>query len=276
MNSEDVERMTDAEVGQYMLLLCKSFVSGKAASLPDDPKYLAKWARCKRVSDLVLSKFPLVETEWGRRRRNETIYGEWLSAADRSASASERGKKGNEIRWGQGGNGDRSGGSPSDRYSDTPAIATSHTIPINHTNQNIHEESSGQGSFKTIRAHWYRYFKKDLSTSKRNKEQYAQSCATYGEDRLLEYLKQWAVANEWVASHAKGENRLYVFLADLPVLIAGDQMRTESKTAEGELSKNEFKALESAEMEKIQRETAEFLRKEKEEEAFVEATRGMI
>lgn len=246
MNSEPVEAMTDAEVGQYILLLCKSFMSGKAASLPDDPEYLAKWARCKKVSPRVMAKFDLIETEWGPRRRNDTMYGEWLAASERSASASERGKKGNEVRWGQ-----RDSNSPSvpngDRYSDPLAIPQSFQLnqssQTNQSNQNINSNSGGQGVFKNVRTHWYRHFKKNLSTSQRNHAQYAEACAAHGEDRVLEYLETWAATNQWVSSHSKGENRLYVFLADLPGMIAGDEMRARSLSGQVAAKETEESAI---------------------------------
>lgn len=355
MNSEDVESMSDAEVGQYILLLCKSFVSGKAASLPDDLLYLAKVARCTKVSDLVLKKFPMVETTWGRRRRNEAMYGEWLSAADRSASASERGKKGNEIRWSgyespkdlvedqwsklvifcrnecvrcgapaeqlvggkltrdhivprhMGGGDDIANLQPMCRscnsskgkettdhrpknWKDCLLISvakgpdlgrpyhTNHTIPI-ISNQNVYLESGGQGSFKTVRSHWYRYFKKDLSTSKRNKEQYAAACSQYGEDRVLEYLEKWASANQWVAAHAKGENRLYVFLADLAVMIDGDTMRVTDETAKvtsDAVGQDAIAHALAADTEASARENEEFLLEKQKADEFAEATRGQI
>ena len=71
MNSYDVEIMTDAEIGQYLLLLCKSWLLAHDATLPDDVEYLSRIARTTKVSERVLAKFPLVETEnYGRARLN--------------------------------------------------------------------------------------------------------------------------------------------------------------------------------------------------------------
>jgi uncharacterized protein YdaU (DUF1376 family) len=90
MNSESVKRMTAEEVGQYILLLCDAWLIGKEASLPDDPAYLARTARCQKVSPLVLSKFPIVPMECGKRRQNEPLYQEWVAATKRSRAAREK------------------------------------------------------------------------------------------------------------------------------------------------------------------------------------------
>lgn len=286
LNSETVESMTDAEIGQYFLLLCKSFVSGKAASLPDDPKYLAKWARCRKVSAKVLQKFPIIETEWGPRRRNDTMYGEWLVAIDRSASASERGRKGNEIRWGSS-NGDLNGDRNSDSHSDPLAfakgIAQSYQSikPINNTITKVEFKggSFGQGKFKTVRTHWYSHFQKRLMKTPSNQEQYTAACCTYGEDKVLDYLKTWAKNNEWVAAHARGDNRLYIFLEELSSMIDGDVMRTSSESvlvAEKEINRNLIAQTLVADDEVNQRENEEFRRKKKEEEELAKLSEGVL
>ena len=247
MNSETVERMTCDEVGQYVLLLCKSWLLGKEATLPDDLQYLTKQARCKKISPLVLEKFPVIQTPEGPRRRNDILYGEWLLAKDRQASASERGKKGNEARY-------------SDSNSNPPAtaevVAGSSPIPFHstpsHSDPNqpktsikFEGGSFGQGDFKFVSARWWSYFKKQLQKSKQNKQQYADACSTYGEDTVLSYLELWAKNNDWVAAHPRGENRLYVFLQTLPEMIAGDELtkerEKETKNALSETSQLEAK-----------------------------------
>src|SRR5208337_4010658 len=236
LESEDVERMTAAEVGCYIILLCKSWTLAKEATLPDDPQFLADQCGVKSVSDLVLKKFPVVQTPTGPRRRNEVLYGEWMMAKDRQASASERGKKGNQTRYSD----SNSGG-----YSEEPATATAsapeattyHTIP-NHTKSEQKESirftggSFPAGTWGFISKRWYAYFQKQLSASKQNKEQYAAACSQFNEDVVLEYLEKWANENaHWVSAHPKGGNRLYVFLQALPDMIEGDQMRKEKQPA---------------------------------------------
>lgn len=94
MYSEDVQKMTTEEVGQYTLLLNTSWLLGKDCTLPGNRKDLARVARVKRVSPRVLKKFDLVETEWGPRFRNARLYEEWLRSTrvseNRSAAAMER------------------------------------------------------------------------------------------------------------------------------------------------------------------------------------------
>jgi uncharacterized protein YdaU (DUF1376 family) len=226
MNSETVERMSCEEVGQYVLLLCKAWLLGKEASLPDDLPYLAKQARSRKLSPLVLEKFPIIQTSEGSRRRNDILYGEWLLARDRQASASERGKKGNEVRYSE---------SNSDDVAMDQAVSSSSPIPFqstpSHSNPNQTKNSVsftggsfGQGDFKNVSARWWAYFKKQIQKSKQNKQQYAEACSTHGEQAVLDYMEMWAKDNQWVASHPRGGNRLYVFLQALPEMIAGDEI----------------------------------------------------
>lgn len=88
--SERVRRMTAAEVGSYILLLSEAWMTGKEASLPDDPEYLSRLGRVSEVSQIVLEMFPVVDTQWGRRRQNETLYDEWLEAERRSNLGRDR------------------------------------------------------------------------------------------------------------------------------------------------------------------------------------------
>ena len=135
LNSEDVENMTAEEVGQYLLLLCHSFLKGREASLPDDLGVLSRYARVDKVSKLVLKKFPIVETEWGARRRNETLYTEFLLAKKRS----ENGRSAVAQRW------ENESNTPViPPYKATNANLDTHTIPYqsipiqptpHHTNQ---------------------------------------------------------------------------------------------------------------------------------------------
>lgn len=93
--SEHVSKMSAEEVGSYVLLLNESWLLGKDASLPNDLKYLARIARVEKITDLVLDRFPVVETQWGQRRRNETLYKCWKESTVRSENA----KKAIESRW---------------------------------------------------------------------------------------------------------------------------------------------------------------------------------
>lgn len=90
MNSETVKRMSAEEIGQFILLLCDAWLTGKDASLPDDLTYLARVARVNEVSSLVLSKFPIIRTDCGKRRQNPALFVEWTAATKRSRAAREK------------------------------------------------------------------------------------------------------------------------------------------------------------------------------------------
>jgi len=92
--SDSVRIMSAEEVGQYILLLVEAWMGGKDASLPDNPKMLARMARVDTVSDSVLAMFPIVQTELGPRRRNETLYAEWTAALERSETGRLNGHQG--------------------------------------------------------------------------------------------------------------------------------------------------------------------------------------
>jgi uncharacterized protein YdaU (DUF1376 family) len=96
MESEDVEEMDASEVGQYCLLLFKAWQLAKDASLPVEVDKLSRYARVSEVSQSVLRKFPIVDTEWGKRRRNDVQFGVWKAARARSQSA----KRSADMRWG--------------------------------------------------------------------------------------------------------------------------------------------------------------------------------
>ena len=114
LNSPDVEAMTATEVGQYVLLLCKSWANGDDCRLPNDTKYLSKIARATKrspLSGLVLSKFEIVWVEIGQQTepervtpdgkretsklRNKVLFEGWLEAKKRSEVAEAKARK----RW---------------------------------------------------------------------------------------------------------------------------------------------------------------------------------
>jgi uncharacterized protein YdaU (DUF1376 family) len=82
--SETVQQMTCEEVGQYLLLLIHAWLGGKAASLPNNPTLLAKFARCEKVSDLVMSKWELKDDG---RLYNEMLSDEWAATVLRFAES---------------------------------------------------------------------------------------------------------------------------------------------------------------------------------------------
>jgi len=194
LNSEDVENMTAEEVGQYILLLCHAFVKGREASLPDDPAVFARYARVKKVSDLVMKKFPLVETEWGQRRRNTPLYEEYLRAQARS----EGGRKAVAERWEKDGNTNvvrpynvRS--TPPEEGLDT------HTIPYQSIPINPHQPTPAgfsPGNWKTLAIRFRGVIGKFISSTKTNKQKYTEFCNQYGEDKILSVFDGWADQNK--------------------------------------------------------------------------------
>lgn len=241
--SEDVQVMTAEEVGQYFLLICHAWMGGKNASLPNNPTLLAKFARCHEVSSLVMSKWELGSDN---RLYNNGLTREWQAATGRYMSASENGKIGGLVKSEAKSNAAKENGKLGGRPSITQAkpngtqsisdqIIPDQSIP----NQSIPNQSyqtkfeggsHGQGNFKFISTRYRAAFRKDLARTKQNHEEYAAACNTYGEDIILEKFESWAKDNQWIASHPKGGNRLFVFLQALPAMIDGDNLAKERST----------------------------------------------
>lgn len=232
LNSDDVENMTAEEVGQYLLLLCYSFVKGKEASLPDDPGVLARYARVDKVSKLVMKKFPIVETEWGARRRNETLYGEYLLTKKRS----ENGRNAVAQRWENDGNtpvippyNDRSNGSSSKVNTSVLPIPY-HTSPNQSTPHQASEHASS-GNWKTLAIQFRRVLGKFISSTKTNKQRYAEFCGQYSEDQILSAFEAWGAQNKhWLAEK---NDPLHFFWSELPTLVESLTSETEQKKKDG-------------------------------------------
>lgn len=224
LNSEDVENMTAEEVGQYLLLLCHSFVKGREASLPDDPGVLARYARADKVSKLVLKKFPVVETEWGPRRRNDTLYTEFLLAKKRS----ENGRSAVAERWEK-----ESNTSVLRPNNERNTNLDTHTIPYQsiptHTTPNQSAVLS-PGSWKTLAIRFRGVLGKFISSTKTNKQKYTEFCNQFGEDRVLAVFDVWADQNKsWLSE--KGD-ALFFFWKELPDLIEADSSAQEKQEPE--------------------------------------------
>ena len=98
MESEHVKEMSAEEVGQYVLLLCAAWLGAKDATLPNNTGYLARTARCEygeTVSPLVMERFHIVDTQWGDRLQNDTLFGEWTRAVERS----QKKRNAVAVRW---------------------------------------------------------------------------------------------------------------------------------------------------------------------------------
>lgn len=220
LNSENVEVMTDAEIGQYVMLLAKAWTLAKATSLPDDPELLAKWGHCKRVSDRVMARFPIENTEFGSRRRNDVLYREWLKALDRTNIAVESGRVGAAARWGG--------------HRDSIDTKIAQTNP----NQAIPSQSNDSGNFKNMAVRYRRAFHVNLSHGTLQKDEYAKACREFSEDLVLDKFDIWAPDNTWIKER-RNTNGLRQFYESLPAIIEADISIESGKRAE-ETSKLEL------------------------------------
>lgn len=226
VHSEAVQEMDASEVGQYILLLCEAWLVGKDASLPDSPKYLARTARVEQLSPAVLACFPVVETEWGQRRRNETLYNEWLGAVNRS----DNGRAKANARWGNTTEepGECRGNAPAlllhrpGNAQPNPTQAVSTQANPDHTNPDVREgagscnqEPRNLGSdWKMLALRHKRYFGQKASVMFKTK--YAEACSKYTETVVLECFDAWAPsAVEWV-KRDNVTNPLHAFFKKLP------------------------------------------------------------
>jgi hypothetical protein len=208
LNSESVEAMTDAEIGQYIMLMAKSWLIAKAASLPDDLDLLARWAHCPKVSERVLAKFPLMDTEFGPRRRNEVLYKEWIKTLNRTTSASENGKIGAAARWG-------GYAVPNGVANDGVITQTnpSHTIP--------NQANPSSADFRNIAVRYRKAFRVNLNHGPFQKTAYAEACAKFGEDTVLAQFEIWAPEQAWI-KEKKHTNGLRSFYDSLSAAVEAD------------------------------------------------------
>ena len=215
--SDNVRIMTAEEVGQYILLLVESWLGGKDASLPDNPVMLARMARVDSVSDQVLSMFPVVETEHGSRRRNETLYGEWLEALGRTLYHAENGKLGGSSRSEEKTLAARENGklggrpsilvakqnpseNPSENQSETESPIQSKSNQIN-PNQSKSTQLDGDIDFRLFKRRFKELIHHNLSGDKRTQNDYLKFAEQYGGNVLLECLTDWAQkSGEWAST----------------------------------------------------------------------------
>ena len=221
MYSEDVRSMSACEVGQYILLMCEAWLSGKDASLPDDLKILALWARCEQVSDKVLAKFPVVDTEIGPRRRNARLYSEWCKVLERQEVASENGKKGGSstsvYKSDAARENGKLGGRPKNP-TETQALTQTQTNP----NQAVpNQTKTFEHYFKNLAVRYRKSFHVNLSHGAMQKQEYANACAKFGEDVVLEKFESWAPDNMWIQER-RHTNGLRQFYEALPSMVEAD------------------------------------------------------
>jgi hypothetical protein len=230
-HSEVVKSMSAAEVGQYILLLCESWLTGKDASLPDDDSFLATAAK-GRVTDRVLIQFPVVDTPWGARRRNQVLYAEWLATVSRSESASVRGIKGNEARWGNRNSDGSAMASVSQPYRGPASPKPSQAIPSQ-------SDQAKESNFHNISIRYRAAMGKSHSKTSRFKDQYRGACEKYGEQSVLDRFDEWAESNTW-RKEFLGNSGLRFFFSDIDEIM-------EEVSAANALNSHEDKDLEIAE-----------------------------
>lgn len=197
IHSEDVLAMSAEEVGQYILLLCHAWLSGKDASLPSDKDSLARFARVDKISPRVMKKFDLVDTAWGKRFRNETLYAEWMKAQERS----DNGKKAVTTRW----NNERADLVIPKPYNSNTDVSTSNypsqAIP-SRTEPDQTNQSNDSGDFKNLAIRYRRAFATRLSGSKNVRQRYSEACRQFSENIVLEMFDNWSQTAGWIKDWA--------------------------------------------------------------------------
>jgi len=201
--SENVRAMNMSERGQYITLMVEAWLGGKDASLPSDREYLSSLVGGERLSPKVLKMFPPVQTQWGERLQNPTLYEEWLLAQERS----DNGRRAVEVRW----NNERNTG-VSESYIPKPNQA----VP-NQTNPNQHDS----GNFKNMAVSYRRAFHVNLSHGSLQKEEFAKACREFSEDVVLAAFDDWAPENMWIKERHH-TNGLRQFYESLPATIEAD------------------------------------------------------
>lgn len=286
MNSYTVDLMDSSEVGQYILLLCKSWQIGKDCCLPDDIPYLSRHARVPEVSPKVLACFPTVETEQGTMRRNGPLYEEWQKAVARSVDATVR-AAGRGEKWAAAAAekigmpvlivGTARRNAAADAAANAPASSSAmpipyhtnptHTIPT-HTNPNTTGGVGGVvsstqektlGEWKNLAVKHKRYFGTQASTG--HKDKYAKACSEYGEEIVLQAFEEWVVAGarEWVDRNGV-KQPLFAFWKQLPDLaetLQGEAEVVAAETAEAAREEEGKKALAGATEALVQRQMRE-------------------
>jgi hypothetical protein len=238
----------------------------KDVSLPVDSDRLARYARCDEVSTLVLKQFPIVETEWGQRRRNVPQLEVWNDARARS----EAGKKGAEKRWGKQWEGENDASADATAL---PAHEKAHALLLPISDHTISEQTkseqtkSDQSSVSVSSFHrsadWKNFaipyrnvFRKKAGTE--FKKRYYEACSKYGEDVVLECFRAWATDNQREWCEANGFDRpLNIFFKKLPEEAADLSDLNIAEKEEQTAAAEQRARSEQIQAESIERQTAE-------------------
>ena len=270
--SFSIRQMSNEEIGQYILLLSEAWLGGKETSLPDNPDILASLARCKKISDKVLAMFPLVETETGPVRRNDTLYAEWMATQERLGLAKEYGRRGGEAK-------------KAAFREPLGSLETPSRVPLPNTRPdqtdsyqpNPISNSFGQSTFKNIAIQYSSFFSIHHSKGKKHLERYQTACSKYGEDRVLEYFQRWAKASSWL-KEKRDTNGLNFFWKPLEEMVEGDELRVarDKEEQKDEVSESELEKAMVTDRAERQKQIAEELKQAQVQREFEEANRDVI
>jgi uncharacterized protein YdaU (DUF1376 family) len=234
MNSYDVEVMTAEEVGQYLLLLCKAWLLAKETCLPNDPTYLARIARTDLVSERVLAKFPIVETQWGSMRRNDTLYEEWMAAEARSDSGRVR-VAARGGKWAETANQKQPEKYSGNTTVSPPVLRENIPIPTRTIPNQPEPNQEDFGDWELFRKrHSHLLGKK--ADSKLFQRKYEDSCRKFGPDVVWTCFEEWSEdVRDWVRRE-KVKHPLYAFFKNIESL-ADDEIANRESSAEEEKEK---------------------------------------
>jgi len=277
LQSENTRQMTAKEVGQYLLLLIEAWLGGKSASLPTELDKLNTMVRIptglpgrpEKISDKVLAMFPLVETEFGPRRRNETLYGEWVIANNRSNLNREAAG----ARW---------IGNASAMQTHSDGIMHEKTPPLYSINKSkerkeyvLDSSNFGQGSFKNISIKYFQAFGVHHSSNAKAVEKYQRACEQFGEDFVLEAFDRWAKQNQWVKEHDGKKFGLTSFYPVLEIEVLAKQTgQTEEQSSVQEIEA--ATSMVEAQLEKEKLDAEKVAKYKKEEQEIAEKTKGWV
>lgn len=195
MNSPDVDRMDASEVGQYTLLLCKSWAIGDECKVPDDLEYLARIARVPQLSDRVLAKFPVVGEGF---RRNKPLHDEWVSSHDLHKKRQDALAKARETRWAQ----QTSETDDCNSNVRQAAVTNERTIHNKRTNEQTNETNAQVGgsdalrsgasdeAFRICKKRYFQKFGKWPKLTKKNQPHWDSVYADHG-DKIVDAFILW-------------------------------------------------------------------------------------
>lgn len=234
LSSDAVDKMTAEEVGQYILLLCRSWVRGKDACLPDDLEYLARHARVGKVSPLVLSKFPVVETSEGPQRRNPVLYQEWIASTSEEKEKVSTESLIYNILY----NKKESSNTESSVYKGTSNTTKPYIKEEKQVKYNT-DKFKYADKFKYIQTRWLAIFKTQLFNSLKNVSAFNEACQKYGEDVVTSHFDDWAKNNfERIQALERPGFFLSFYTNDLEIILEAEKQNRQA-------GKTKFKVVDS-------------------------------